>query len=82
MDGFSALDFLDVVIEVLHSSNSTESSTQGAAGNCLRNSNTKLKKKGDRRMDGLSVIDSWEKVIPKGQQETAMLINCQIWITL
>ena len=45
MDRLPALDFWDVEIEVLQSSNNTKSSTQRAAGNLLRNSNTKFKKK-------------------------------------
>ena len=46
-----ALDLWDVVIEVLHSSNTTKFSTHGAAGNRVRNSNTKFKKKSDRDVD-------------------------------
>ena len=57
MDGFPALDLWDVVIEVLHSSNTSKSSTQGATGNCSRNSDTKLKKKGNRDVDQLSDLD-------------------------
>ena len=37
MDGLPALDYWDVVIEVLRSSKSTESPAHGAAGNCSRN---------------------------------------------
>ena len=36
---------MDVVIEVLHSSNTTKFSTHGAAGNRVRNSNTTKKRK-------------------------------------
>ena len=57
MDGLPVLKFWDVVIDVLHSSNNTKSSTQGAAGNRLRNSNTILKKKGNRDVDKLSDVD-------------------------
>ena len=44
IEGLPALDLWDVVIELLHSSKNTETPTQQAAGNRLRNSNTKLKK--------------------------------------
>ena len=57
MDGLLALDLRDVVIEVLHSSNNTESHTQEAAGNRLRKSNTKPKNKGNRDVDKLSIVD-------------------------
>ena len=40
-----------------HSSNDRKSPTQGAAGNCLRNINTKLKKKGNQNVDQLSDLD-------------------------
>ena len=52
-----ALDLRDVVIEVLHSSNNRKSSTQGAAGHCLQNSNTKFQKKGNRNVDQMSDLD-------------------------
>ena len=41
MDGIPALDLWDVVKEVLHSSSNKKSSTQGAAGHCSPNSNTR-----------------------------------------
>ena len=57
MDRLPAVALWDVVIEVLYPSKSTELPTHGAAGNCLRNSNTKLKKKGNRDVDQLSDLD-------------------------
>ena len=44
MDGIPALDLWDVVIEVLHSSNSTKPPTKPATGTCLRNSKSMCKK--------------------------------------
>ena len=55
MDGITALDLWDVVKEVLHSSNNKKSSILGAAGNCLRNINTKLT--GNQNVDQLSDLD-------------------------
>ena len=57
MDGIPALDLWDVVIEVLHSSSNKKSSTQGAAGHCSPNSNTKLKRSGNRNVDEVSKVD-------------------------
>ena len=57
MNGLFAVDLWDVVIEVLHSSNNTKSSIQGAAGNRLRNSNTKSKRQRNRDVDELSNVD-------------------------
>ena len=50
MDGLLALDFWDVVIEVLRSSKSTESPTHGAAGNCSRDHKSKLPNKRETEM--------------------------------
>ena len=58
IDGIPALDLWDVVIEVLHSSKYRKSSTQGVPGNCLRNLNTTLKKKGNQNVDELSKCGS------------------------
>ena len=57
LDGLPALDLWDVVIEVLHSSKNTDAPTQQAARNRLRNSNTKLKRRGNRDVDELSNVD-------------------------
>ena len=57
MDGLPALDFWDVVIEVLRSSNSTKTPTNPAAGNCSRNRKSKPKEKGNRNVDQLSHVD-------------------------
>ena len=57
MDGILALDIWDVVIEVLPSSKNRKSSTQGAARQCLQNSNTKFKKKSNRNVDNLSDLN-------------------------
>ena len=57
MDGLPALDLWGVVIEVLHSSNDTTSSTQEALRNRVRNSTTKFKKKGKRDVDKLSDVN-------------------------
>ena len=57
MDGLPALDLWDVMIEVLHSLKNTRSPTQQAQGNLSRNSNTKLKKRGTRDVDELSIMD-------------------------
>ena len=42
MDGLLLVNLRNMVIKVFHSSNEKKSSTQGAAGHCLQNSNTKL----------------------------------------
>ena len=55
MDGIPALDLWDVVMEVLHSSNNQKFKTLGAAGNCLRNVNTKLT--GNQNVDQVSDLD-------------------------
>ena len=52
-----ALDLWDVVIEVLRSSESTESPNHGAAGNCSRNHKSKAKQKGNRDVDQVSNVD-------------------------
>ena len=57
MDNIPALDLWDVVIEVLHSSITTKSSTKGAAGNSLHMPNTKSKNKGNQNVDQLSNLD-------------------------
>ena len=67
MDGIPALDLWDMVTEVFHSSNQKKSSTQQAsgnrtgfkeaAGNCVRMSNVKLKKKGNQNVEQLSNLD-------------------------
>ena len=57
MDNIPALDLWDVVIEVLHSSNITKSSTKRAAGNSFHMPNTKSKKKGNQNVDQLSNPD-------------------------
>ena len=63
MNGPFALDFWDVVTEMLHSSKNTNTPTQQAAGNCLReevrstNSNTKLRRSGNRNVDERSNAD-------------------------
>ena len=49
MDGLLALDLLDVMIEVLRSSNSTKTPTNPAAGTCSRNHTSKPKQKGEPR---------------------------------
>ena len=49
MDGLLVLDFWDVVIDVLPSSNSTKTPTNPAAGNCSRNCKSKPKQKGKPR---------------------------------
>ena len=54
MDGITALDLWDVVMEVLHSSNNKNSSILGAAGSCLRNV-TRLT--GNQKVDQLSDLD-------------------------
>ena len=56
MDVLLALYLWDVVIEVLRSSNSTESPTNPAAGNCSRNHTSKTKQKGNRDVDQLSHV--------------------------
>ena len=43
--------------EVLRSSNSSESRTHGAAGNCSRSHNSKPKQKGNRDVDQVSHVD-------------------------
>ena len=55
MYGIPALDFWDVVMEVLHSSNNKKSSTLGAAGNGIRSLNTKLT--GNQNVDQVSDLD-------------------------
>ena len=57
MDGLSALDLWDMVIEVLHSFKNTESPIQEAQRNLSRNSNTKPKRKRNRDVDELSNVD-------------------------
>ena len=63
MDGLAAVDLWDEVIEVLHSSKKTDTPTQQAAGNSLRNevrstnSNTKLERRSNRDVDELSNVD-------------------------
>ena len=57
IDGLPALEFWDVVIEVLRSSKSTESPTRGAAANCTRNHKSKPKPEGNRDVDQLSHVD-------------------------
>ena len=66
MDGVLAVDLWDVVIGVSHSSNyntlpipknsANESWAKGAAGNCLRISNVKLRKEGNQNVDQLSCL--------------------------
>ena len=60
LDGLPALDVWDVVIEVLHSSNNIQSSTQGASGNSLHMLNSKLTKKGNQNVDQL-IVRSWSR---------------------
>ena len=68
MDGLSALDSWDEVIEVLRSSNNgpptpksytPKSKPKGAAGNCVRDNvhDIRLKKEGDRNAGQLSNLD-------------------------
>ena len=54
-NGIPALDFWDVVMEVLHASIYKKSSILGAAGSCLRNINTKLT--GNQNVDQVSDLD-------------------------
>ena len=57
MDGLFALDLWSVAVEMLHSSNHKNSSTQRAAGNRMRSSHTKLKKKDNQDVDKVSDVD-------------------------
>ena len=57
MDGLPVVDVWNVVIEVSHTPNNTESPTQQAQGNLLRNSNSKPKRRGNRDVDELSNVD-------------------------
>ena len=58
MDGLLALDLWDVVIKVLRSWNSTKSlKTKPAAGNCVREHQSKPKQMGNRDVDQLSRVD-------------------------
>ena len=58
MGGLPAVDVWDVVIEVLHHPENTESPTQQAQGNLLRNSNSKPKRRrGNPDVDELSNVD-------------------------
>ena len=75
MDGLPALDLWEMVIEVLHSSNNRKSSTQGAAGPCLQNSNTKLKKKDNRNVDQVSDLDHVVTYASSSQWKTKLNPN-------
>ena len=67
MDGIPALDLWDVVIEALHSSinntpptqknSANEGRTKGAAGNCLRISNVRLRRESNQNAGQLSNLD-------------------------
>ena len=63
MDGLLALDFWDVVIEVLRETNSTKTPTNPAfgnrceTGNCSRNHKSKPKQNGNRDVEQLSHVD-------------------------
>ena len=57
MEGLLALDYWDVVIELLRSSNSTKTPTNRAAGNCSRNHKSNPKQKGNRDVEQLSNVD-------------------------
>ena len=74
MDGSPALDFWDVVIEVLRSSKSTESLTHGAARNCSRHHKSKPKRKGNRDVDQLSHVDHGTTNAHSSQGESQMNI--------
>ena len=73
-DGPPALDLWDVVIEVLRSSNSTESPTHGAAGNCSRSHRSKPKQNGNRDVDQLSHLDNVTTNENSSQSESQLYI--------
>ena len=74
MDGLPALDFWDVVIDVLRSSKSTESPNHGAAGKCSRNHKSKPKQKGNRNVDQLSNVDCVTTDATSSQGESQLYI--------
>ena len=74
MDGSLAVDFRDVVIEVLRSSNSTKASTNPAAGICSRRDTPKPKQKGNRDVDQLSPVDCVTTNANSSQDESQLHI--------
>ena len=74
MDGLLALDYWDVVIELLRSSNSTKTPTNPAAGNCSRNHKSNPKQKGNRDVEQLSNVDYVHTNTHSSQGESQLYI--------